>query len=351
MAFRTTFANLSGPQAALSLFDNMFNDLAGEIYIPCTAAGTNSIVLTPFTFAPVLAGYTELCGFAFKAAANATGPVLAQVGALGSLPVYLADGVTQANSGNVLQGQKYGLIFSQTLNSNNGGFFLEQPSVQVSNAQFVPGSLGGFTLSNDGGSPNTVLDIAAGAALNSTNATLIRLSSAFTKNTSGAWVVGSGNAGMGSGLTIQPSTWYYVFAIINAGVADVYFDTSSVASNAPAGTSAFRRIGCFRTTLGSAITTFQQTGNLFEWRTRVLDVNNGVPVSGNQNNVTVTVPQISGIIAKLTASVTYISGGASTLQIYPFYTSGSPSLSLQCALPGAPSTGEFQVVTNSSAQI
>lgn len=133
----------------------------------------------------------------------------------------------------------------------------------------IRGYLGGLTLSNDGSTPNSVLDVAAGVALDSLNAVLINLASAFTKNTSGAWVAGSGNAGMGVGIGIANLTWYYVFAIINAGAVDIYFDTSPTAANKPAGTTAFRRIGAFRTDASSHILAFYQNGDTVLWGTAV----------------------------------------------------------------------------------
>ena len=85
--------------------------------------------------------------------------------------------------------------------------------------------ISGMTLSNDGGTPNTVLDIASGVCSNSTNTTMIVNNSPFTKSISSAWVAGTGNAGLGNGLTLTASTTYHVFAIINNGLADYYFDT------------------------------------------------------------------------------------------------------------------------------
>lgn len=125
--------------------------------------------------------------------------------------------------------------------------------------------ISGYILSNDSTSPNTVLDIAAGQASDSTNAVSILLASAFTKSTGGSWASGSGNPGMGTGLSIAANTWYHVFAIINAGATDVYFDTSVGAANAPSGTTAFRRIGSFLTNSSAQINRFTQNGSWFSW--------------------------------------------------------------------------------------
>jgi hypothetical protein len=136
----------------------------------------------------------------------------------------------------------------------------------------LQGYLGGLALSNDGGSPNSVLDIAAGVCADSTAATYISLG-AFTKSTAGAWAAGTGSNGMGTGLTIANSTWYHVFAIMKAGVSDVYFDTSVSAANAPSGTTAFRRIGSFKTDGSAHILAFTQVYMAFYWATQVQDVN------------------------------------------------------------------------------
>lgn len=130
----------------------------------------------------------------------------------------------------------------------------------------VPRSyIAGCTLSNDVGTPNTILDIAAGQVADSTNVVAINLA-AITKSTGGVWAAGSGSAGMGTGLTVANSTWYHVFAILNGGAADVYFDTSASAAHAPAGTTAFRRLGAVKTDGSAHLNTFVQQGNYFEWK-------------------------------------------------------------------------------------
>lgn len=124
--------------------------------------------------------------------------------------------------------------------------------------------LGGLVLSNDGVTPNTILDVAAGSAMDSSNASLITIG-AFTKKTSGAWTVGTNQNGMGNGLTIVASTWYHVCLTPNGGTADIWFDTSAVCANKPAGVSGalFRRIGAFKTDGAANILAFVQHGDNF----------------------------------------------------------------------------------------
>lgn len=141
----------------------------------------------------------------------------------------------------------------------------------VSLPALLLGYLYGMTLSNDGVTPNTVLDISSGICVDSAGAAFIQLSS-FTKNITGSWAAGTGNAGMGQGLTATAATWYHVFAIMNNGAADVYFDTSPAAANAPAGTTAFRRIGAFRLDASVHILPFVQKGSTFLWKSATHDI-------------------------------------------------------------------------------
>ena len=133
--------------------------------------------------------------------------------------------------------------------------------------------IAGLALSNDGITPNSVLDIAAGQAADGTNAALIS-SGAFTKSTAGAWASGSGSNGMGNGLTIANSTWYHVILANNGGTPDIYFDTSATGANRPAGISdsKVRRIGSFLTDGSAHILAFVQDGDTFYWSALPQDV-------------------------------------------------------------------------------
>jgi hypothetical protein len=213
----------------------------------------------------------------------------------------------------------------------------------------MPGYLFGLTLSNDGGTPNTVLDISAGSCADSTNAVKITLG-AFTKSTAGTWAAGSGGNGMGAGLTIANSTWYHVFAIINTGAADAYFDTSITAANKPASTTYFRRIGSFLTDGSARILAFSQTGDQFTWVLARGDVNTNT-LGTTPTAYTLSVPVGLKVVALFrggTASTGYLSinGPDETLAV-----AGSPpgNTSLVGMYPG--DAGHFAILTNTSAQI
>jgi hypothetical protein len=127
MSWPFTFGVLTSP-AQLSDFDANFNQVAAMIDIPCSVSGTNALSLTPLVNCPVLTAYTEFCAARFRAGANSTNLVTAQISGLGFLPVYHADGATQATINDLVASQEYVVRFSQSLNAGAGGWFLEAPA-------------------------------------------------------------------------------------------------------------------------------------------------------------------------------------------------------------------------------
>jgi hypothetical protein len=176
----------------------------------------------------------------------------------------------------------------------------------ISVQSVVAGYINGFALSNDPTLPSSVVDIAPGFASDSLNATMIN-GTTFAKSTSAAWTAGTTASGMGVGLIIAPITWYHVFAIIVAGAFDVYFDTSLTATNAPAGTTAFRYIGSFLTDSSAHILPFTQIGQKVLWGQAHLDVTSGT--AATETAVTITVPPGMVTFPILNMNVTTTSGG------------------------------------------
>ncbi len=223
----------------------------------------------------------------------------------------------------------------------------------------------GFLLSNDATTPNTVLDIAAGSRPDSTFTVQIT-GTAFTKNTTGTFVAGTGNAGMGTGLTVAANTWYHVFAIIHSGSYDVYFDTSTTAANAPAGTTAHRYIGSFLTDASANILAFTQYGQQFIWGAYYVDLTQGQGGSSSPTTATaVTVHTPPGFTTTLIAIVELLA--ATTGDSINFYaptstllyltyngtTASGPGFRQQAMLPTNASSQVFYSVsaTNDGAQI
>jgi len=207
--------------------------------------------------------------------------------------------------------------------------------------------LAGLTLSR---SSATVLGIAAGEAMDSTNVLGIYLA-AFTKSTAGAWAAGSGSNGMGNGLTIANSTWYHVFAILNAGLADVYFDTSVAAANKPTGTTHFRRIGSFRTDGSAQIIAFSQQGDEFIWSATVGDINQSVTTAVS---LTLTVP--TGVVVWAKFRGMYSQTATNGVIFYPLDQAtqavGTPTGNVSLIFVGnGIAAADFIMRTNTSAQI
>lgn len=215
---------------------------------------------------------------------------------------------------------------------------------------YLSGYLAGMGLSNDVSSPNTVIDIEPGVATDSGNVSSI-VSGPFTKATTGAWALGSGAPGMGNGLTITASTWYHVFAILNAGLADVYFDTSVTGVNAPGGTTAFRRIGSIKTDGAANILPFLQLANEFIWSNSMLDVNGDTTLSNSRKFYTLgSVPP--GVFSMARVQIVFSNSIGSA-----FAGVSSPAVSSLAAAtvgnPGPGTSGVAQVLvrTNQSQQV
>lgn len=130
-------------------------------------------------------------------------------------------------------------------------------------------ALQGLTLSNDSGTPNTILDVAAGACTddNATIASRVLMTlSAITGTIAGTWVVGTGQPKLDGG-SVTPSTWYDVYVIkrMDTGVVDIVFGVGGSAVTLPTNYTKKRRIGSFLTDGSSHIIAFKQQGDEFLW--------------------------------------------------------------------------------------
>ncbi|MET4332015.1 hypothetical protein ABIB80_007877 [Bradyrhizobium sp. i1.15.2] len=159
---------------------------------------------------------------------------------------------------------------------NTGAFTLSHGLVASTNdiqfdVSLLRGYLAGLTLSTAGSS--ATFSVAAGVAVDSTNAGFMLLASAYTKTTS-AWAVGTGNGALDTG-TIAASTWYHVYQIkrTDTGVVDVLISLSATAPTLPANYTLFRRIGSMVTNGSSQWLKFVQVGDEFLWDTPSTNVN------------------------------------------------------------------------------
>lgn len=88
-----------------------------------------------------------------------------------------------------------------------------------------------------------------------------------TKRADAAWASGSGNGGMGSGLTFSTSTEYYFFLITNGTSIDYGFDTSITAANLQTSTgwAYYRPVGWLKSTSPLAWRSYKMDGVWFWW--------------------------------------------------------------------------------------
>ena len=133
MAPRTVYANLTDGLQPFSLWDQSLADMGNLGMIPCTAAGTNAIVLTPITaaYAPTITTPQQLQNFTFVAAATSTGSITVQIGTTAALKLYKEDGATQAASGDIVSGVLYGIVYNSALNGAAGGFQIVFPITSI----------------------------------------------------------------------------------------------------------------------------------------------------------------------------------------------------------------------------
>jgi hypothetical protein len=140
MAPRTIYANLADGLQPFNLWDVSLSDMGLLGALPCTATGTNALTLTQTvaSFAPTVSAYQNYLLFSFVAVATSTGAVTLRIGTLASLPVYRADGVTQAGASDLLINAFYVVAYNSALNAGSGGF------------QAVSGNVGGGSAGGSG---------------------------------------------------------------------------------------------------------------------------------------------------------------------------------------------------------
>lgn len=102
--------------------DQTFAAVAALGIVPCTAAGTNLITLSPAANTPSISAYANFLQFSFVAVNTSNGSVTLQVGSLPALPVYAADGTTQLGNKSIQATDFYVVAFNQALNGGNGGW-------------------------------------------------------------------------------------------------------------------------------------------------------------------------------------------------------------------------------------
>jgi len=213
--------------------------------------------------------------------------------------------------------------------------------------------LAGLALSNDGSTPNTKIDVAAGTAADDTNTVMMSsgtLTCDFT--TTGANGLDTGSLAAGK--------WYHVWLIDKADGTDACFgdraDLAGLSPTLPSGYSYKRRLGSVLTDGSSHIIAFVERGDTVLWKSPVLDQNN-TTISTSASSLTLTVPTGIKVMPLFTAQ----SGATSSARGVYFSSldqnddapsvTAAPLIDLYMNANYAQSTTPFGLWTNTSAQI
>jgi len=213
--------------------------------------------------------------------------------------------------------------------------------------------LAGCTMSTAGSS--TTMSIAAGIAMDSTNAYPMTVA-AIGKTTS-SWVVGTGNGGLDTGA-IANSTWYHFYVIRrpDTGVTDVSLSTSASSPTLPVNYTQYRRIGSGKTNGSAQWVSFIQNGDNFEWVAAPLDLDYAGTFPGASTLYTVSVPTgvkvegtftlfktqgVSGMVNFWNPALGAIGASTTVTPLGKGYSDGGTGASIN----------SFRVMTNTSAQI
>lgn len=124
MALPYLFFNVT--QATGAQLDANFAALGVLTPIPGTAAGTNTIVITPAANTPTIAAYSTGMQFTAIAAATNTGAATGKIGSLATLSIYKTSvaGPVALTGGEIISGTSFTLLYDAALNSGTGGFHL-----------------------------------------------------------------------------------------------------------------------------------------------------------------------------------------------------------------------------------
>jgi hypothetical protein len=243
---------------------------------------------------------------------------------------------------------------------NTGAFTLGNGLTNSTNnitvdASYFRDYIAGCTLSAAGSTSTFGISICIGT--DSTNATIMKLASAYTKTT-GAWTVGTGNGALDTG-SIATNTWYSVFEIerTDTGVVDILISTSATSPVLPSPYTLFRRLGSMKTDGSSNWLAFTQFGNQFLWAVPQTETNLTTTVTTSSAAYTM-VAQPLGV--QVEAQFNFLFSAAAnggilfTSAILAAQTPNSPAGNVSAILPNVGSSntaGSARILLNTAAQL
>lgn len=336
MAPRTIYANLQDGLQNLSLWDQSLADVGNLGLIPCTAAGTNTIVLTPIpaAFAPnISTPPQQLQTFTFVATATSSGSVT-----INGLKAYKEDGVTQAATNDFISGVLYGVAYNSALNSAAGGYQITFPVTSILNPVISGATISGSTITTSTYNGNTwtagtgVLTIAALKTLTASNSltlagtdgttmTFPATSATIARTDAANTFTGTQTVGALVATTINGNTFTTgTYTLTGAAAKTLTFSNSLTLAGTDATTITFQGTDTYvgRATIDPLTNkTFDTagTGNVFKI--------NGVTISANTgtgSNVLATAPTL---VTPVLGAATATSINASTVS--PGQYTGEPT--------------------------
>lgn len=170
-----------------------------------------------------------------------------------------------------------------------------------------------------------------------------------------SFVAGNANGGLDTGF-VAANTWYHVHVIRkdSDGTIDVLYSLSPTGPSMPAGYTARRRVGSFKTDGSSQITKFHQKGDRVYWDNATVDFNAVSAVTTSVNR-TLSVPPGIQVIAIVALSTTTVAGGiyvAVTPTDVVDAAASATNFALACTDTATDNANVvMQVVTNTSGQI
>ncbi len=284
--------------------------------------------------------------------------------------------VNAAETGFITSGSLHGLltatgdiVYAEAANKpkrlaiGTAGQVLSVSAAGTGFAYWAPrGYIAGLTLSNNGADATNDIDIAVGECTDSTNAYVLKLTSALTKQLDAAWAVGSAAGGLDTGAKAN-STWYHVYIIRkdSDGSIDALFSTSASAPTMPAGYTYKRLIGSVRTDSGGAILAFLSYetaggGVHVLWSSPTLDIDLANTLTTARRSDALKVPTGYSVEAQVGVRIYDATAAARVYMSCPDTTDLAPS-STATPLATVTSTTAYDqgalldIRTNTSAQI
>lgn len=334
------------------------NNIAGLTPIPTAFWGTTGGTSTNYTLNPALVDITSYSSqqtfiIDFHTACAASPNI--NINNLGSVDLKKKTG---AGTQIALQA---GDINGRHLCANDGtDIIVLDPQIvyklQAASANGLPFSNKMVLISNSGVDANNDIVFGTGTAYDRVNNVAFGLSSSLIKRLDAVWAAGTNQGGLDTGSE-APNTWYYCYVVYNptTNVVDALFTATFGNPTLPSGYTISAYVGAIRNDGSSNIKAFVQNGQFFDFGVMTQD-RAAAASPTSPTNVTLTVPAINNIIAKLTWYV--VSGGTSYwLIVNPSYGSTTPTISnnnIATSIPGGANqanSGTLLVPTNSSSQV